>query len=123
MHTDDTIAILDQSTTHLGADFRKFANNTCPAFSTHELKRESDSRKRRLSKKSQGASGLASKHPVATSDSDEGPLEKTFSLKTYKFHALGDYVEAIRRYGTTDSYSTEPVSSLRYLPFHADSAL
>lgn len=31
------------------------------------------------------------------------------NLNTYKVHALGDYVETIRRYGTTDSYSTESV--------------
>jgi hypothetical protein len=31
---------------------------------------------------------------------------KTFSLKTYKTHALGDYVACIKRYGTTDSYTT-----------------
>jgi len=29
---------------------------------------------------------------------------------TYKYHALGDYVDTIRRFGTTDSYSTQPVS-------------
>jgi hypothetical protein len=34
---------------------------------------------------------------------------KTFNLNTYKHHALGDYVSTIRKYGTTDSYSTEPV--------------
>lgn len=39
-----------------------------------------------------------------------GRRKKTLNLNTYKAHALGDYVETIRRYGTTDSYSTEPVS-------------
>ena len=34
---------------------------------------------------------------------------KTFNLDTYKYHSLGDYVEHIRQYGTTNSYSTEPV--------------
>lgn len=34
---------------------------------------------------------------------------KTMNLNTYKVHSLGDYVEAIRRYGTTDSFSTERV--------------
>jgi hypothetical protein len=34
---------------------------------------------------------------------------KTLNLNTYKCHALGDYVNTIRKYGTTDSYSTEPV--------------
>lgn len=37
---------------------------------------------------------------------------KTFSLDTYKAHSLGDYVEAIKRYGTTDSFSTETVSEV-----------
>jgi hypothetical protein len=35
---------------------------------------------------------------------------KEFNLNTYKFHSLGDYADAIRRYGTTDSYSTQIVS-------------
>ncbi|KAJ7881644.1 hypothetical protein B0H13DRAFT_2540449 [Mycena leptocephala] len=30
-----------------------------------------------------------------------------FSLNTYKHHAMGDYGSTIRRYGTTDSYSTQ----------------
>jgi hypothetical protein len=34
---------------------------------------------------------------------------KKFNLQTYKFHSLGDYADTIRRYGTTDSYSTERV--------------
>lgn len=37
---------------------------------------------------------------------------KGISLHTYKHHALGDYVDTIRRYGTTDSYSTETVGAL-----------
>jgi hypothetical protein len=42
---------------------------------------------------------------------DSDPKLATFNLTAYKVHALGDYVEAIRQHGTTDSYSTEPVSS------------
>jgi hypothetical protein len=34
---------------------------------------------------------------------------KTLNLNTYKIHALGDYVTAIKTYGTTDSYTTETV--------------
>ena len=37
--------------------------------------------------------------------------QKKFNLNTYKTHSLGDYVQTIQMYGTTDSYSTEPVSS------------
>jgi hypothetical protein len=38
-----------------------------------------------------------------------GRRHKTLNINTYKFHSFGDYVAAIRKYGTTDSYSTEPV--------------
>lgn len=36
-------------------------------------------------------------------------LKKPLSLNTYKNHSLGDYTDIIRKYGTTDSYSTEIV--------------
>ena len=45
----------------------------------------------------------------AESDAITARRAKTFNLDTYKYHSLGDYVEHIRQYGTTDSYSTEPV--------------
>jgi hypothetical protein len=35
-------------------------------------------------------------------------------MDTYKLHALGDYVTAIRRFGTTDNYSTQVVSHFFY---------
>jgi hypothetical protein len=37
---------------------------------------------------------------------------KMFNLETYALHSLGDYPNTIRQFGTTDSYSTEPVSSV-----------
>ena len=37
-------------------------------------------------------------------------MPRTFNINTYKFHALGDYKKAIRRFGTTDSYTTRVVS-------------
>lgn len=37
------------------------------------------------------------------------------NLNTYKVHALGDYVETIRRYGTCDSYTTETVGGNAYM--------
>lgn len=39
---------------------------------------------------------------------------KTMNLNTYKVHALGDYVETIRKYGTSDSYSTELVGKSQH---------
>ena len=41
---------------------------------------------------------------------------KTLNLNTYKHHALGDYTSTIRRYGTTDSYSTEAVCHPSRIP-------
>ena len=50
--------------------------------------------------------------PSATSSSQTTPIGrrvKTFNLNTFKAHSLGYYPNIIRQYGTTDSYSTEPV--------------
>lgn len=46
------------------------------------------------------------------SSSVTGRRNKTFNLNTYKIHSLGDYVATIKEYGTTDSYSTEPVCDI-----------
>jgi hypothetical protein len=35
---------------------------------------------------------------------------KYLNLNTYTYHALGDYAKTIQHFGTTDSYSTQPVS-------------
>ncbi|KAJ3530305.1 hypothetical protein NMY22_g8628 [Coprinellus aureogranulatus] len=42
--------------------------------------------------------------PVAD---DDGRQPRTWNINTPKFHALGDVVAFIRRFGTTDSYSTQ----------------
>jgi hypothetical protein len=99
MHTDDTLTILDNTTTELGVTFRSFNETTCPNFDTRELARETNARKRRRGKK----------QPDLYEDDDDEPLRKTLNIQTYKYHALGDYVAAIRQYGTTDSFSTERV--------------
>ena len=41
--------------------------------------------------------------------SSPGPKNKFLNLVTYKMHALGDYVQTIWLFGTTDSYSTQIV--------------
>src|SRR4051794_16820341 len=35
---------------------------------------------------------------------------KGFNLNMYKMHSLDNYIDAIRQYGTTDSFSTQLVS-------------
>jgi hypothetical protein len=106
MHTDRTLQILEELTTKLGDQLRFFAEVTCLDYSTVELPREAAARKRRQSKKSQ----------VNVPNNKETACgtrrKKTFNMNTYKHHALGDYVETIRTYGTCDSYSTEAVCNM-----------
>ena len=66
-------------------------------FPTRELERERAARVRQ--KPTQQDCDRSARQP------------KQLNLNTYKYHALGDYVRTIRRFGTTDSYSTQPVSS------------
>lgn len=107
MHTDETLKIFDDLTIRIGAEFRTFNKKTCPAFETRELKRETEARKRRQSKKS-GTTGA----PTVEQLGADGPLPKIFNIQTYKHHSLGDYPKAIRTFGTADSYSTEPVGNI-----------
>jgi hypothetical protein len=64
------------------------------------------------------SAAAASKVPKASTSKEKSSgrrasgLRTLFSMCTYKLHALGDYVAAIARYGTTDNYSTQVVSRL-----------
>ena len=106
MHTDTTLDVLSGVTTSLGKSLREFEEKTCNMFWTRELERERAARQRRQDKNT--VNDGARPKPAAPSNNARKP--KHLNLKTYKYHALGDYVPTIRFYGTTDSYSTEPVS-------------
>lgn len=56
------------------------------------------------------------KEPAVEISDQLARLKRPLNLNTYKNHSLGDYTEAIWRYGTTDSCSTESVCKL--LLFH-----
>ena len=115
MHTDPTLVLFDQATTLVGAKFRRFVNHTSGKFNTRELQREVNARARRSAKKSTTSSALppAFSAPTATSSTEPDVITarqtKMFNLDTYKYHSLSNYVEHIRKYGTTDLYSTKPV--------------
>lgn len=99
LHTEHTLASFEQVTTDLGVLLRHFSTVTCGAFKTTELPRERAARIRRIaSTPGSGASG-------------GGPKHVGFNLHTYKLHALGDYPQTIREYGTTDNYTTQRVSN------------
>jgi hypothetical protein len=105
LHTDTTLAYLETSTTRLGKCLRTFSSKTCAAFDTKELPAEETARRRRM----------AAKAPVAAPGGQgSGRQTKKFNMSTYKFHSIGDYVEAIRKAGTTDNYSTQTVRSHFY---------
>lgn len=99
LHIEPTLALLDEETSRIGEELRSFEDNVCSGYTTVELPRESRVRNR----KDNGAgSGVV---PGST----QARLRR-FNMSTYKFHSLGDYPAMIRKYGTTDSYSTEIVS-------------
>ena len=103
MHSDLTLDVMDEVTTDLGKAFRHFEGEICPAYNATELPREADARRRRH-RQNTGTTGKAK-----TKTTNDGPRRKTFNLRIYKYHALGDYVRTIRRIGTSDSYSTTSV--------------
>lgn len=109
MHTNATLDILDDQTTALGNQLRYFQSKICPQYQTRELRREADARKRR--QHNQGLNISSSVSAVGQQDLDSR-RPKTLNLQTYKYHALGDYVETIKRLGTTDSYTSEAVRKL-----------
>ena len=111
LHTDDTLGILDETTMRIGDEFRAFAGKTCPTFDTRELDREVAARRRKRLPKAQGQLQVQGHSSAPTGAATDEPRKKKFNLRTYKYHSLGDYANTIRRYGTTDSYSTEPVST------------
>jgi hypothetical protein len=129
MHTDSSLKVLLQVTTALGNRLRTFQEQTCSVFPTRELQREQTARLRRQVKSSATTESVPSNsNELGPPNSNEpGPskskprnngarLPKKLNLRTYKFHSLGDYHYNIRRFGTVDSYSTQPVSFLDTVP-------
>ena len=110
MHTEATLARLQQVTTDLGHLMRNFRNKTCAKFNTTELAREVEARNRRN----------ARKKDTNAPNPGQNRKVKTLNLLTYKFHALGDYVRTIHMFGTTDSFSTQLVCAG---PYHRDRSI
>jgi len=98
IHHDKTLEVMDAVTRSLGELLRTFSQDTCSAFATKELRREYNARVRRATASSASTGrGKTERHA------------KTFNLKTYKLHSLGDYITTIKTFGTMESYSTELV--------------
>jgi hypothetical protein len=101
LHNEDSLSLLDEALCSLAKQLRQFQKTTCTAFQTTELPNEVAAQKRREAHSSrQGMSNLPQ---------ESTHRSKSFNLNTYKLHALGDYVNCIKQFGTTDSYTTQLV--------------
>lgn len=109
LHTESSVTLLGAATKAVGRLLRRFQRVVCPAFDTRELDSEKAARGRRQAKKA--AQGKKGKAPAAPRTAKSTANKKEFSLLTYKLHSLGDYVPTILWFGTSDSYSTQPVSN------------
>ncbi|KZT12196.1 uncharacterized protein LAESUDRAFT_754689 [Laetiporus sulphureus 93-53] len=117
LHTTRTINIFEQVTTSLCRAACQFLHETCEDYITLELPKEEAARGRRTAVKRtrDGHHTSTTKSQPATKGkvkevSTGAPVArniKRLNLKTYKWHALIDYVEAIKSYGTTDNYTTQ----------------
>ena len=108
MHTEHTLEHLDNATTVIGSELRSFQDWTQTGFTCRELPRETEARSRRRQAKT-GENKTSTSKPLQAAKLK--PRSKVFNLSTYKLHALGDYVQTIHLFGTTDSYSTQIVRS------------
>jgi hypothetical protein len=100
-HSESSLGFLDETFKKLSRQLRRFRDVTCAAFHTVELPKEKNARQRRFAQGT-GLTNMSSK--------SNGPRVKRFNLSTYKFHAMGDYVQTIKFFGTTDSFTTQIVS-------------
>jgi hypothetical protein len=109
LHTDSTLAWLDESTKAFGKQIRRFQSHTCSFFDTRELPQEEAARSRHQKKKKRSINPSPLAPAPSTATPSAGTKKKLFNLVLIKLHALGDYVKTIKTFGTTDSYSTQPV--------------
>lgn len=104
LHTEQTLELFDAATIYLGHSTRKFERTTCGYYHTTELPQEYAVCGRRTA-------ALSAKQGRAIPLATSRPKQKKLNLHTYKFHALGDYVDTIQMFGTTDNYTTQTVST------------
>lgn len=107
MHVTSTLKFFHGVTKALGQLLRRFNDHVCSKYDTVETPAECAKKARRMAAKAAKAKDLDSTPKI------DGILRRggrVFNLATYKIHALGHYASWIRRFGTTDSYSTQAVS-------------
>ena len=106
IHHDLSLQMLSAVTRRLGDSLRKFKSQMCDKPDLGYTPEELAKRARRHAKEDEkrAKQGL----PPAQRRGQNGP--KPFSLSTSKIHKLSHYEYMIRRFGTTDGYTTQNVS-------------
>ncbi|KAH9025567.1 hypothetical protein EDB84DRAFT_1564035 [Lactarius hengduanensis] len=105
LHTDSTLKMLETVGTSLCQALRQFTSTTSARYATRELPREKNARVARQQNQLKPREIKATKK--ATRKATDTVKHKPFNMSTYKMHCIPDYPQAIRQYGTTDSYSTQ----------------
>lgn len=120
MHTETTLRLLEESVTSYGTLMRRFQSKTCVALKARELPREVAKQHRKKAadqlRRAQNGATVGPRKPSKSearaandlADPDDN-LGKEYNLARYKYHAIGDWVANIRRFGTLDNYSTQTV--------------
>ncbi|KIL66688.1 hypothetical protein M378DRAFT_55562, partial [Amanita muscaria Koide BX008] len=108
LHTESTICSLEQSTRRLGFVLRDFKKNVCTHYVTKDLPSEEAARGRRKAALTNNRADN-SRNPNQSSHTKTSKHERHFNISTYKLHALADYPAAIRKYGTTDGFTSQVV--------------
>lgn len=116
VHSDHTLDTFETATRTLGSSMRAFLNTVCPMYVTKELPKETQQRQARQARAQGAAPG-----PEHESSKSKAPLTlfariKRFTLDTYKYHRLADYVRAIRLFGTVDNYTSQSVRAVHCCP-------
>lgn len=101
IHSETTLSVLDETFQCLSRQLRKFRDFTCATFTTVELPKEKSARERNAARQHSGFDNL--------DPGSGGRKAKKFNLNTYKFHAMGDYLQTIRLFGTVDSFTSQIV--------------
>ncbi|KAG1835891.1 hypothetical protein DFJ58DRAFT_670212, partial [Suillus subalutaceus] len=101
LHTELTLDSMSQSLTSLTEQLRKFCCQVCDNYDTTELPKERAAWYQRE----------ALKENQTTDAPSSSPKKKSFNMRTYKFHALGNYVQCIKLFGTTDSFTMQIVGA------------
>lgn len=96
MHSESSLSLLDKVSRKLGQVLWKLRDESAQAYHTFELPREYMAHQHQMQARDPSKSGQSSV-----------PKPKGLNLKTYKFHAIGDYGPMIAQFGTTDSYTTQ----------------